>query len=183
MSKIMINGEEFPVCGGQSGEIYSTDEMRIGTWFDGKPLYRRMYKFNLPSENNAIFLVAPLPENVSVKKLHGYIDRDTYIYMFPLSIYRDDLKVFMHICVRKESNDIRLSFYGNGENAHVFYGQPAIAFVEYTKNTDTQMKSVEPDGSEVVTKSSGSIAKDGTQYDYDLPSAVSGASSVDGGFI
>lgn len=132
---IVVTDEE-TVSGGGCGEIYSTEETRIGTWFDGKPLYRRMYKFNLPSENNAIFPVATLPENVSVKKLHGYIDRDTYVYMFPHAVYREDLKVFIHLCVRKESNDLRVSFYGNGENAKVFHAQPAIAFVEYTKITD-----------------------------------------------
>lgn len=27
---------------------YSTSERRIGTWIDGKPLYRRIYQFDLP---------------------------------------------------------------------------------------------------------------------------------------
>lgn len=27
---------------------YSITERRIGTWIDGKPLYRRIYQFNLP---------------------------------------------------------------------------------------------------------------------------------------
>ncbi len=28
--------------GGGGGEVYSTEETRIGTWIDGKPLYRRV---------------------------------------------------------------------------------------------------------------------------------------------
>ena len=39
-------------------EIYSTGEVKIGTWIDGKPLYRKVYEtttyataFNVPTEN------------------------------------------------------------------------------------------------------------------------------------
>ena len=48
MPKIIINGEEAELGGSRSsggGEIYSTEETRIGTWIDGKPLYKvtRLY--------------------------------------------------------------------------------------------------------------------------------------------
>lgn len=33
------------MTGGTSEEIYSTEETRIGTWVDGKPLYRKSYQF------------------------------------------------------------------------------------------------------------------------------------------
>lgn len=30
----------------QHGEIYSTEETRIGTWIDGKPIYRKVFGFS-----------------------------------------------------------------------------------------------------------------------------------------
>lgn len=34
-------------------EVYSTTEQRVGTWIDGKPLYRKCYQLtNLPTANN-----------------------------------------------------------------------------------------------------------------------------------
>lgn len=48
--KVAINGEILEVSGGggspgdsSSEEIYSTDEARVGTWIDGKPLYRKTF--------------------------------------------------------------------------------------------------------------------------------------------
>ena len=32
--------------GGSSEEIYSTEETRIGTWIDGKPLYRKAFIYD-----------------------------------------------------------------------------------------------------------------------------------------
>lgn len=34
--------------GGESGEVYSTNETRIGTWIDGKPLYRKVFTGTFP---------------------------------------------------------------------------------------------------------------------------------------
>lgn len=33
---------------GSSEEVYSTEETRIGTWIDGKPLYRKTISFTIP---------------------------------------------------------------------------------------------------------------------------------------
>lgn len=43
--------------GGSSEEIYSTEETRIGTWIDGKPIYRRVVSFdniNIDSSSGSI---------------------------------------------------------------------------------------------------------------------------------
>lgn len=39
-------------AGGGSGEVYSTDEIRIGTWIDGKPLYRKVFTGTAPSTSS-----------------------------------------------------------------------------------------------------------------------------------
>lgn len=33
-------------------EVFSTDEVRIGTWVDGKPLYRKVFQFTSPNSAN-----------------------------------------------------------------------------------------------------------------------------------
>lgn len=40
-------GREIPT-GGPSGEAYSTEETRIGTWIDGKPIYKRVFSLDVP---------------------------------------------------------------------------------------------------------------------------------------
>lgn len=38
--------------GGSSEDVYSTEETRIGTWIDGKPLYRKAYSGISPTDMN-----------------------------------------------------------------------------------------------------------------------------------
>ncbi|NBI08575.1 hypothetical protein D1641_00880 [Colidextribacter sp. OB.20] len=51
--KIYSNGKMLEVGGGSGGgsslETYSTEEQRIGTWIDGKPLYRKTYSSTTPN--------------------------------------------------------------------------------------------------------------------------------------
>lgn len=52
--------------GGSSEEIYSTEEVRIGTWVDGKPLYRKMSSTVVVVEGvNVLIPVSELP-NIDV---------------------------------------------------------------------------------------------------------------------
>ena len=63
----------------ESGEMYLTDEVRIGTWIDGKPLYRRVVTGTLPEPDiggsNWIYLF----NNVSnLVNIYGIIDQRPY---------------------------------------------------------------------------------------------------------
>lgn len=55
--------------GGGGGEVYSTEETRIGTWIDGKPLYRRVL---VPEPQQKEMLVYDFD--------YGFIDTITEIY-------------------------------------------------------------------------------------------------------
>lgn len=57
--KLAVNGKvvSVPCPQGGSQEAYSTEETRIGTWVDGKPLYRKVCVFDSLS-------VAPVSEPV-----------------------------------------------------------------------------------------------------------------------
>lgn len=49
--KIVSNGKTLEVVGGgeSGGDVYSTEEQVVGTWIDGKPLYRRVLEAIIPS--------------------------------------------------------------------------------------------------------------------------------------
>lgn len=53
--KIISNGRslELGSGGGSASEDYSTEEQVIGTWIDGKPLYKRCFLTNIPSQITA----------------------------------------------------------------------------------------------------------------------------------
>lgn len=74
--KLIINGEEAKIPSGSSSggvtmdqvnsaidtkldayepqEVYSTEETRIGTWIDGKPLYRRVIESTTPATSGVM---------------------------------------------------------------------------------------------------------------------------------
>lgn len=67
---------------GADGEVYSTEATRIGTWYDGKPLYRRIFTYNgiipafVPSSNVDVAVTA-VPESElgnfsQIVKLYGH---------------------------------------------------------------------------------------------------------------
>ena len=48
------------------GEVYSTEEVRIGTWIDGKPLYRKVIKTSFTIEKGStIYTDVLVPHNIS----------------------------------------------------------------------------------------------------------------------
>ena len=110
------------------GEIYSTTETRVGTWIDGKPLYRKVVDLgNLP--NNAQKTVVANTSNLELcitcrgmayNLTSGNffpIPRGTTGGNFMIEYYKPDDVVAVR------TTDDRTSFKG-------------IAIIEYTKTTD-----------------------------------------------
>lgn len=155
--------ESYSELGGQLKEIYSTEEIRIGTWIDGKPLYRRVYT-GISAITTGEWWSPIQVDNASVITAFGWIVSNTTKMMIP-------------------NTQIRLGIIGGGvrflvDNATAVPGynnKDYMFVVEYTKTTDT---ATEPLTSKVSSKSSGSIIHDGEQYDYELPDIVSVASSA-----
>lgn len=112
-----------------AGEIYSTEETRIGTWIDGKPLYRKTYNTTSPSQTSAWVNVSMDPIN--------------------------DVDQMIFIASRVDVNDTRVQQifggyqgFGLGWNTtskqvivYNFYAttsnQPLLLTFYYTKTTDT----------------------------------------------
>lgn len=75
-----IGDEDTGVSARGSGEeVYSTEATRIGTWIDGKPIYRRVFQYNgtVPAATSAV------PEVVLTlvpKSVLGNVDRLLKVY-------------------------------------------------------------------------------------------------------
>lgn len=70
-SEVDYDGDDVPLGWEEvedKGEVYSTDEIRVGTWIDGKPLYQKTY--NLLSytyqQANTEYKLVPIPSNADL---------------------------------------------------------------------------------------------------------------------
>lgn len=155
------------------GEIYFTEETRIGTWIDGKPLYRKVIQEISPNAINKPMTVWSGSEMDSIVRMSGFIV-DTDSYMAPInyinSIGNSSFSNYNVITILDPSKNIIMIV-----NNSIYVSRPVTIIIEYTKTTDNTTQSV---SSEVSPKASGTITKDGKQYDYELPDIVSAASSA-----
>ena len=125
LSKI-IRKELKQTGGGGGGEGYSTEETRIGTWIDGKPLYRKVIPFtNLrmgPGVNSSIDFVSLDTIAPTSFAWYGYYTYEGSInYVGPGNVF-----------VYPESDIIRLkNTFTSGE-----FDFTGNLIFEYTKNTD-----------------------------------------------
>lgn len=72
--------------GGSSGEIYSTEETRIGTWIDGKPLYRVMVNTSTGSVENNVNIIGDVSSGTDVvTKIFGMAIIGESSYVIPCS--------------------------------------------------------------------------------------------------
>lgn len=112
----------------EEGIVYQTEEQVIGKWYNGKPLYRKIYEVaSLP--NNAGMNI---PYNISdledVVKLSGLATNTAKTVFFPIPFYRTD-------------DNLGIVMYGTGTNIVVITGTDrtelsAYIEIEYTKTTD-----------------------------------------------
>lgn len=54
-----------------SSEVYSTDEVCIGTWIDGKPMYRMVIETTLPSKVDTNVVIATVDDDKFVYRISG----------------------------------------------------------------------------------------------------------------
>lgn len=110
-----------------TGEIYSTEETRIGTWIDGKPLYRKTFIVTLPSESSTSWTYYDTIENFdtacSIKSV-GY--NSGFGGYMSLPNYECSIGV-------KENGRIAAMITLNISG---FKNGTAIFTIEYTKTTD-----------------------------------------------
>lgn len=105
---------------------YSTNEIRIGTWIDGKPIYRKVYIENNPTTGEWAYINTDNTYNIKMYK--GFYQR-TNNRLDALSVGREDAMPL--ICtIRNNQIEYKIdSAYASGKISVYF-------ILEYTKTTD-----------------------------------------------
>lgn len=76
-------GEQGPP-GESGGEIYSTEEVRIGTWIDGKPLYAKTVQIDFSLSTSQTATGVPLPDGALPKFVDGFIGPTDWGAQYPI---------------------------------------------------------------------------------------------------
>ena len=113
------------------GEFYSTEETKIGTWIDGKPLYRKVLsKAGLHSETKEnINHNITNPDKIWITG--GFVYSIARVVTLPMVGYNGELTSKVDVWV--ETNESAIKLYSNGGwgNEWTFY-----IIINYTKTTD-----------------------------------------------
>lgn len=117
--------------GGISEEIYSTEEVCIGTWIDGKPLYRKTFTFTTPSatKDDTIAFYTGIENISNVTNIVCVIFDDSKSRWVPTSIYASSsFRAFF--AVWDKGKEVRCSL------GSALTNKLANCILEYTKTTD-----------------------------------------------
>lgn len=112
--------------GGSAEEVYSTEERRIGTWIDGKPLYRKTFSATTPpGEYGLIADISDLGID-TITQFYGCIHSLTN---YPLSCH---LSTNDWVMITVDTGSV-LQQCGS---TSTFKNRAIIISIEYTKTTD-----------------------------------------------
>ena len=143
--------------GNSSEEIYSTEETRIGTWIDGKPLYRKVVSFtepdivSVPSSGPYTRTVFSYSEQIRIVRFSGtYKQKDKpRVYSLPwysmsyTGAVADPPNRYVWFYSNENSSTGNTNLYVQGMANSVtntellFAGATFELILEYTKTTDT----------------------------------------------
>ena len=113
---------------GSENQIYSTTEQAIGTWIDGKPIYRKVFSLNKKVSEGADISTGCKLDNVDI--------------LISLSMYADDFWGNRWVSDINSGNPIYLAQnnyinVGAYSGSRDFYYNIHMIIAEYTKTTDT----------------------------------------------
>ena len=111
------------------GEVYSTEETRIGTWIDGKPLYRKVFQVEIRNRY----------EDESVVENLDYVE--TMVNISGFALETPTKKNGMFPINAGGPNTYSIHAYFINAKIKVYSGgglsdYPATIIAEYTKTTD-----------------------------------------------
>lgn len=122
--------------GGSSETAYSTEETKIGTWVDGKPIYRKVitgYK-TLTTSTDGTQVINPIDVsslNVdSVVNLSGTMTSSVGLSMV-MPVFRPGSSYGALLFFEKSSNTVNISNFCSN-----FGNRDVVIIFEYTKTTD-----------------------------------------------
>lgn len=108
---------------------YSTEEIVVGKWMDGKKLYRKVLTLDISTPEGLNINVESL--NISqITLIRGIFNDNQYNYMFPVPSYADGENRF---CLFYNKTDKFVHYEGG--TSYGINGK-LIIVIEYTKTTD-----------------------------------------------
>lgn len=126
--------ESSSIGGSSSEEVYSTEETRIGTWIDGKPLYRRVCTATSPSSvKDANQYVMSFGYDVDLVSVSGTIisSAGASVQLPSLGSAGTNCQIYAGLPDVRADGKIYMGVH------HINYTSKPITFVlEYTKTTD-----------------------------------------------
>lgn len=130
--KVSVNGDIIDIGGGSVvGEVYSTEETRIGTYLD-KPLYQITVIFTLAFSSGQTSKKVPIPDAAVPVFWEGYVGPTSWAAEYPIPYieYIDSALVYI-CCLMSNGNLYIINRWGS--NSDEF---PCRVTVKYTKSTD-----------------------------------------------
>jgi hypothetical protein len=103
---------------------YTTDEKKVGTWYDGKPIYRIVAIGTIPSENPGNLIKIPNIDTL-IKAQGSFKYSNTRRITLPYN------EANYNMSLDYLNNYIRIV-----QQSSTFYGKEYILVIEYTKTTD-----------------------------------------------
>lgn len=111
-------------------EVYSTEERRIGTWIDGKPLYRKVVESATPSAVNSDKVLYTFDSTCVCRDIRGMFEYNGNQWV-PIPCVSTVLSQHREIHIwYRQGQLIVATDYADWLNKH------AIVTIEYTKTTD-----------------------------------------------
>lgn len=113
-------------------EEYSTSEVRIGTWIDGKPLYQRTFVTTAPhvtTDGTMATNIIPINSNIENIFIHQAMADNTYM----LPVINGTITRLLRIDVYKNAAPPNITLYSNNSS---WNGLSITFTVRYTKTTD-----------------------------------------------
>lgn len=115
---------------GGGGEVYSTEEIKIGTWIDGNPLYRRVIEGTTPGSSGSTNTIGVVSDYVkTVVHVYGFV-KDKVGGTFPVGCIYSSTRVA--VIVNKTGN----LYCSAVDPGNEIYNRPICVIVEYTKSND-----------------------------------------------
>lgn len=121
--------------GGLTEESYSEEEIRIGTWIDGEPLYRKAYQFTCPGSKGRYDL-GSFSSNFDIKVVYGILYQIQATVPIP---YYYDTNDYVGLFANTDGFVFRINVQSSSS-----CNSPMVVIIEYTKksdqNTDSNIK-------------------------------------------
>lgn len=116
------------------GEVYSTEEVRIGTWIDGKPLYRKVVSLgNLPNSTTKDIQLGVIYSQYNFVNIKGYAKGEWGTTPLPFMNADEYTALYVVGSGVSSSTATAIIRINTNKDKSAYTGH---AILEYTKTTD-----------------------------------------------